>query len=284
MTHLALIGGLGAGTLVLYLWGVRRYDSMHRARRFPRMRAAAFVAGVLVTLAALLPPFDRYADLWFAMHMVQHLLLMLVAAPLLVIGTPLRLARQTGPEGVRWLVGRIVRSSVVQVLQFPVVSWALFVGVLWASHYSALYEAALEHPAIHHLEHALYLVAALLFWTPVVALEPSRWRISHPMRLLYLVTAGPPSVFLALSFYASNRVFYRHYEVIDALLGRSALADQQAGGEVMWILGGLPLLVAMLVVAASWARHDAQVARRIDAAADRANMAPGSDPGNVVAE
>lgn len=118
------------------------------------------------------------------------------------------------------------------------------------------------------LEHAAYVGAALLFWMPVVAAEPSPWTMSYPLRLLYLMVAGPPNVFLALSFYQSTRVLYPHYEVMNLLAGRSPLADQRAGGAVMWILGGIPLLVAMIAVAGSWARHEARLARRLDATLD----------------
>lgn len=254
--------------LGLYLAGVRRYDAAHRRRPFPRWRSAAFAGGVLVLWVALTPPIDTYAGTRFSVHMVQHLLLMLVAAPLVSLGVPVLLTRLAGPGSLRRALSRAVRHPVLQTLQFPVLTWGVFVAVLWGSHYSALYEAALESPVVHGLEHALYLGAALLFWMPVVAAEPSRWRMSHPLRLLYLAVAGPPSVFLALSLYQSTRVLYPHYEVTNLLAGRSPVDDQQAGGAVMWIFGGIPLLVAMILVAGSWARHEARLARRLDAAQD----------------
>jgi putative membrane protein len=262
------LAALCLNAVVLYLLGVRRYDAAHGRRPFSRWRAVAFVGGVVVLWVALTPPVDAYAHIRFAVHMVQHLLLMLVAAPLLVLGTPVTLARVTGSLGLRRALGRAVRHPLIRTLQFPVFTWGAFTGVMWGSHYSALYEAALERPAVHVLEHVLYLAAAVLFWMPVVAAEPSRWRMSHPLRLLYLMVAGPPNVFLALSLYQSTRVLYPHYDAMNLLAGRSPLADQRAGAAVMWILGGIPLLVAMIVVAGSWARHDALVAKRLDAALD----------------
>ena len=259
---------LCVGAVALYGVGVRRYDAAHRRRPFPRWRAAAFAAGVLVLWAALTPLMDAYANTRFAVHMVQHLTLMLVAAPLLVLGTPLLIARIVGPAALRRALSRAAHHPVAQALQFPVLAWAAFLAVLWGSHYSALYEAALERPGVHVLEHWLYLGTAVLFWMPVAAAEPSRWRMNHPLRLLYLVMAGPPSVFLALSLYQSTQILYPHYEVANLLAGRSPLADQRAGGAVMWILGGVPLLVAMIAVAGSWARHDARVAKRLDARLD----------------
>jgi putative membrane protein len=267
--HVAL-SAFCATAIAFYVAGVRRYDAVHR-RPFPRGRAVAFLAGMLVLWTSLTSPIDAYASTRFAVHMVQHLMLMLVAAPLLALGTPLLVARLAGPAALRRHWSRAVHHPVMRALQFPVLTWGGFIAILWGSHYSALYEAALERPAVHMLEHALYLGAALLFWMPVVAAEPSRWRLGHPLRLLYLVTAGPPSVFLALSLYQSTRVLYPHYEVANLLAGRSPLADQRAGGAVMWILGGIPLLVAMIAVAGSWARHEARLARRVDATLDAAS-------------
>lgn len=255
--------------MVLYLAGVRRYDTAHRPRPFPRWRVTAFVSGTLVLWASLVSPLDAYADRRFAVHMVQHLLLTLVAAPLLALGTPLAVGRRAAPAPVRRALGRALRHPIIHTLQFPVVTWSAFALVMWGSHYSALYETALERPLVHMLEHALYLGAALLFWMPVVAAEPSRWRMSHPLRLLYLMVAGPPNVFLALSLYQSTRVLYPHYEITNLLAGTSPLADQRAGAAVMWIAGGIPFLVAMVAVVASWARHEMLLARRFDAALER---------------
>lgn len=255
---------LSAEAVALYLGAARRYDAAHPRRPFPRWRRTAFGTGVLLIAAAFVGPVDRYADAWFSWHMAQHLLVMMAAAPLVLLGAPLLLLRQAGPLRLRRLLDRAVRSRAAQAAQFPIVAWGVYAVVLWGSHYSPLYEAALEHPWVHLLQHLGYLAAALLFWWPVVASE-SRWRLTHPGRLLYLFAAVPLNAFLALSLYQSARVLYPHYAVLAGLSGRSALADQQAGGAVMWILGGLVSLIAILAVAASWARHDAQVARRIDA-------------------
>src|SRR5262249_37485932 len=159
----------------------------HRPRPFPRWRITSFVSATLVLWAALVPPMDAYADRQFAMHMVQHVLLMLVAAPLLLLGTPLVLARLAAPAPWRRLFARALRPPAIQTLQFPALTWSAFAAVMWGSHNSTLYEAALERPLVHACEHALYLGAALLFWLPVVGAEPSPWRMSHPLRLLYLM-------------------------------------------------------------------------------------------------
>ena len=259
---------LSAGTLTLYVAGVRRYSSLHPLSPLPRYRPVSFTAGILALAAALASPLDAYADASFAAHMGQHLLLTMVAAPLLLLGTPIVLARQTAPLAVQRALAAVVHSRIVRGLLFPGVTWGTLAAVLWGSHYSRLYEAALEYPAVHALEHALYLGAGLLFWFPVVALEPSPWRMGYPLRVLYLFAASPLNAFLGMSLYQSPRPLYPHYAILARLRGASPLADQQAGGVIMWILGGLALVVAMLGVAAAWAHHDARMARHIDARLD----------------
>lgn len=254
-----------AGVIALYAAGVRRFNRLHPLSPLPRYRPAAFTAGVLALAVALGFPLDGYAGVFFAAHMAQHLLLTMVAAPLLLLGTPVVLARQTAPLFVQRVLAGVVHHGIMRGLLFPGVTWGALTAVLWGSHYSTLYEAALERPAVHALEHALYLGAALLFWFPVVALEPSAWRMGYPLRVLYLFAAAPFNAFLGVSLYQSPRPLYPHYVILARLRGASPLADQQAGGAMMWILGGLLLVVAMIGVAASWAHHDARVARHIDA-------------------
>jgi putative membrane protein len=252
--------------LVLYAWGVRRLG-LRPGAPVPPVRALCFALGVAAVLAALEGPIGASAGSLFSVHMIQHLLLTLVAAPLLLLGAPLLLARRSAGPGARRLLNRVVRGWAAGALTFPVVSWALFVAVMWGSHYSGLYEAALEHPAIHTLEHALYLGAAFVFWLPVTGMEPSRWRLAYPARLLYLFLAAGQNAFLGASLYQSGSVLYPHYAARGASAD-AALADQQLGGEAMWILGALASLVAVLLVVAAWMRSEERAARRLEALED----------------
>jgi cytochrome c oxidase assembly factor CtaG len=181
-------------------------------------------AGLLVVAVALSPPLDARADARLSAHMVQHVVLTMVAAPLLAAS---------------W-----ARAPRVH----PLLAWVLFAATGWAVHFSPLFEAALEHFPVHVLEHWLLLGTAVLFWAQVVG---PRARLSHPLRLLYLVVAMPQNTFLSLAILSSTTVLYPHYEAY----GR-ALADQRQAGGIMWVAGDLVLLVSVLVVAAAWARHE----------------------------
>jgi putative membrane protein len=243
---------------VLYTVGLRRYDARHPGAGFPRWRGAAFAAGLAALALALVGPVERLAGERFSWHMVQHLLLVMVAPPLLLLGRPLLLARRASSPRVRRMLTSALRSRAVHALTHPVVSWASFVSVLWATHFTGLYQLALTSGWIHAAEHVLYLGAGLLFWFPVVGAEPSPQRLSHGGRLLYLFAAASAGALLASTLYQSERVLYPAYG------GAGALADQHAAGAIMWIGEGLLFLFALLLVTASWARHDRREADRAD--------------------
>ena len=267
---------LGAGLLALYAGGIGRYNRRHPSRPFSRARAAAFATGILVAAASLGPPLDGLSAWFLSAHMAQHLLLMLVAAPLVLIGTPLRVARQSGVRLLEAASARVSHSRAAAALTWPPAAWACFAAVLAGSHFTPLYDAALEYPAVHVLEHALYLAAALVFWYPVVGLEPSRWRLGYGLRLLYLAAALPVQSFIGLAIFSSRHVLYPHYAVTAAVRGTSALADQQAGGLIMWLGGGLPVIAAMLVTAAAWAAEDRRAGDHLDGAERSSRNSPTS--------
>jgi cytochrome c oxidase assembly factor CtaG len=258
--------------LVLYAAALRRYNRRHPSRPFPPRRAAAFALGVLAAAAALGPPLDPLSAWLLSAHMVQHLLLMFVAAPLLVIGTPLRLARQSGVRTLERIAAWCAHSPLARAATWPPAAWGFYAATLVGSHFSPLYEAALEHPAVHVVEHALYLTAALLFWYPVVGLDPSPWRMGYGLRLLYLAAAIPVQSLLGVAFSSAVRPLYPHYAIAAAVRGTSVLTDQQIGGAIMWVGGALPMVSALVCVALAWAAEE----RRLADYADRAGPGGGT--------
>jgi putative membrane protein len=256
-----------------YVGAVRSVNEAHPASRVPPARPAAFLAGLAAIGIALLSPIDVYAESLLWVHMVQHLLLQAVAGPLLLLGAPITLALRAARPSLRRPMVRVLRSWPVHAVSFPVVAWLLFAGVNWGWHLSPLYNAALESPALHHLEHVVFLAAALLFWFPVVGLDPGRWRLPHPVRLLYLGLAMPQNSFLGVAIMSAGSVLYRHYATLDRRWGPSPLADQQLGGTLMWVVGDLAFLVGGAAVIAAWMRHEERRAARLDARLDAAERA-----------
>jgi cytochrome c oxidase assembly factor CtaG len=243
---------------------VLAYIRVRRAgRAFPWRAVAAFEAGTVVVAASLLGPVDALADASLAWHMVQHLALVTVAAPLLLLGAPLRLAMAALPARPAAVLARALNSTPLRALTHPAVAWLQFAVVLYGTHFSPLYEAALENEAVHIAEHVLYMASALIFWMPLLAVAPAPHAPPHPVRLLALFLALPMSAFLGFAFYVTQHVFYAHYAA-----HAGALDDQMNAGAVMWLAGGGPLLLALLWCVADWGARE----RRLGSIADGGNV------------
>jgi putative membrane protein len=240
----------------LYLSGARRVAG------WPRSRTAFFLAGSAVLVVAIASPVAVYTHALFSVHMVQHLLLTLVAAPLLVLGAPVTLAMRALPPTARRRVATLVHARPVAVVSAPLVAWCAFALVMWVTHFSPLYELALSNAAVHHAEHALYLAAGLLFFWPLAGLDPGARRLSHPMRLLYLLLAVPQQAFLGLAIFSAGEVLYPHYGAPGGAL--DPLADQALAGVIMWVVGDLLFLGALVAAVIAWMRHDELEAKRTD--------------------
>jgi putative copper resistance protein D len=221
---------------------------------------AAFGLGLVVAGCVLLGPVDDLSDASLSWHMVQHLGLAFVVAPLLLLGAPIRLALAALPAAGAARLAAVLRSAAVQALTNPAFALLQFTAVFYAAHFSPLYEAALEHPPIHALEHALFLGSAMIFWTPILAVAPAPHAPQHAVRLLMLFLALPMSAFLGFILYVMRAPLYPHYAALPG-----ALADQQNAGAVMWIGGGGPILVALLWCVADWGARE----RRLGIIADR---------------
>ena len=259
---IVLIGSSAAG--VAYVRASGRL--LHGDRVDPRWRGRrrCFLAGLGVLVVALQPPLDSMVETSFTAHMVQHLALTMVAAPLLVLGAPIRLALRAWPGDARRRLGRVLASRPVRVLSRPGFGWAAFVIVLWVTHLSSSYDLTLRNSAVHAAEHAAYLGTALLFWGPVAGVDPSPSRLSHPGRILFLFLAMPAMAFLGLAISTAPHVLVPHYAAAEGIAG--ALADQRAAGALMWGGSMFLLVPALAFVLLDWMRTDDREAARVDAA------------------
>jgi putative membrane protein len=222
-------------------------------------RSAALVwvgsAGV-VLVAALAPPMDELADASFAWHMTQHLVLFFAVPLLALAARPFEIFAAFAGKHVT--AGFVRITQPLHALAKPSVALAIFIATLWVTHFSGLYELALEHEPVHLAEHAFYITAGLIFWLPVLA-PPPLHPLNFPARLLYLVLALPQGAFLALALESARTPLYRHYAVV-AGSNALAVADQRDAAAVMWILGGLIVFSAFLITLTVWARREADAA------------------------
>lgn len=255
-------------------WAVRRVNRAHPATPVPRRRTVAFVGAQVALAFALLSGIDRYDTMLFSVHMVQHVLLMLVAAPLIALSAPITLLLRLSSHTTRrrWILP-ILHSRLVRVLSFPVVGWILFAAVMWIAHFSPLFNAALEDPLVHDFEHLLFIAVALLFWWPAVALDPAPWRMGHPVRVVHLFMEMTQNTFLAVVILNVTSVMYVHYATVVRAWGPSPIDDQRLAAGIMWIAGDLVFIAAIMAVVVGWVRFDAKDVKRVDRQADTAMVA-----------
>lgn len=239
-----------------YAVGVGRLHHRLEARRLVGLREiGAYGAGLATLFIALVSPIDGIADQLFWIHMIQHLLLLLLAAPMLVLGRPaLAFLWAFGPTG-RKRVGRastrLGLTRGINGLMHPIVVWPLFCGVFVLWHFPGPYQWALRDETIHTLEHLSFLIASLMFWSIVI--EPSgRRRLEFGPTLVFVTTAailsGLPGALISLA----PRPLYAAHASGEAAWGLSPLEDQQLAGLVMWIPGGFIYLAAVAFVFLQW--------------------------------
>jgi cytochrome c oxidase assembly factor CtaG len=227
-------------TAVVYLLGWSRLR-----RRLPlRVRsrhAVCFLASLATMLLALSFPVEMLAERWLSAHMVQHMLLMVVVAPLLWMGAPVAPLFVGLPRPIRGVVlalaNRPSARAVTRWILHPSVGWSAFAITFWAWHAPALYDLTLESDLWHHVEHACFLGSALLFWRPVILAWPARAIWPRWTMIPYLALAMFQSLPLAAILTFSDRVIYRGY---------SSLDDQALAGAIMWLPGSFPLLIPLL--------------------------------------
>jgi cytochrome c oxidase assembly factor CtaG len=208
----------------------------------------AFLSGLAVIVLALASPLHALGALLLQAHMLQHLLLMMVAPPLLWLGAPLLPMLHGLPRQLLRACGRPIFTCLpllwlTRAFSHPVVTWLLFVISTWAWHVPRLYEGALASDVWHHLQHLSFLVTGLAFWWPVLQPYPSRPVVPRWGLILYLALADLQNTILAAGLVFSERVLYPTYDVMPRLWGVSALDDQAAAGALMWVPGSIAFLL-----------------------------------------
>lgn len=244
-----------AAAALLYSLGGRRW------RKREPLREAAFVAGLLTIVVSLDGPIDRYADELFWVHMLQHVLLLTVAPPLILLGRPWPRMWRALPLQVRTTVGRSIAkarwTAPLRALARPLPAWVLFNGAIVVWHIPFAYNATLSSYSIHQLEHAMFFFTGLLFWARVIDPGPLRPRLDWPVRVAYTVGAMVVGWVLAITLVLVPTPLYSHYaSLVHRPGGISAITDQQLAGGVMWVLGSISYTIVFLVGFYRWLEPD----------------------------
>jgi putative membrane protein len=257
-----------AGAAVLYLWGVIRVKRIEGSP-WSHRRTGTFLGGLVVTFVAIETVIGAYDDQVFYDHMIQHLLLVMIAGPLLAMGAPLDLLQRASSGKTRVAVDAALGSRAAGLIGHPVTAFILYAALIPFTHLTNFYNDTLSNELVHDNEHMAFLVVGYLFWRPVVGIEPSRHPLSPPLQLLYLALAVPIDTFTGLALTATNHEIFSFYNTFTRGWGPSRLTDLHIGGSIMWVGGDGLMFVAMIPVAIRWVRAEEERTRELDAELDR---------------
>lgn len=249
----------------IYLYGVRRVRG-----RWPLRRSLAFLGGIGCVLVALESGIDAYDDRMLSAHMVQHMLLLLIAPLLLLEGRPLILALRVLPARQRRRLAAALPT--IRPLTRPLPCLAVFYAVLLLTHVPGFYDATLRHPALHELEHALYLASGLLMWWPLLDGDPvPGYRLGGLARLGYVIATMPPMALIGSYLSRAPSLVYSGYAAPAQTLHLSALTDQAQAGALMWVGGNIVMVATGLCVTVAALRAE----ERRMAARERSSLGAG---------
>jgi putative membrane protein len=258
---------------VLFTVGLHRlWREAPKRRSIRTWEALCFAGGWLALIIALVSPVHAWGRVLFSAHMSQHEILMLVAAPLLVLGRPLIAFLWALPLNWSRGLGNIGKIAWInrtwRALTIPLVAWLVHAVALWTWHIPALFEATLRSDAIHTLQHLSFLLSALLFWWALI--HGPQGAMGYGAAVLYLFTTSVHSGALGALITIAGSVWYPSYAPLTASWGLTPLEDQQLGGLIMWIPASLVYVIAGLALFAGWLREaDLRATRR-----ERLELAP----------
>ena len=227
-------------------------------------RSISYLAGLLVLWIALMSPIDVLSGQFFYMHMIQHLLLVMIAPPLLLLANPMPIMMWGLPSTLRLEVGRWLRPGakfrqVVRALTTPGLVWLYFVAALVGWHDPRIYNLTLVSDLVHDLEHLTFFGTAMLFWWHVIGSAPRiHRRLSLGVRAGYALSAVPASALTGATIAFAREPIYTYYTTVPRLGAMTVMEDQMLGGVIMWIPGSMMYIIAALILIAHFVRSEAK--------------------------
>jgi putative copper resistance protein D len=240
-----------------YLWATLLVRTRHPARPWPWLRTASFLVSVVVVLLATCGAIAVYDQALFSFHMIQHLMLIMVAPPLLVAGRPLTLLLHVTRNPAHRRIVRVARSRLVSLALSPPAALAGYTVTIIGTHLTRLMGVFMRHPWLGQLEHLLYLVAGYQFFVLLFGDEPIRWKLSMPGRLALCVLAMGVDTFAGLVLLQAQTPI----AMVPHNWGAGPLRDTQTGGAIMWVGGDGIMVVLIVLLFRSWTRRPEAVRR-----------------------
>ncbi|MGD1221176.1 cytochrome c oxidase assembly protein [Streptomyces krungchingensis] len=265
----ACLVGLG-----LYGWGVVRLA--RRGDKWPVGRTAAFVVGVLTVMLVMCTGLNDYGMVMFSVHMVQHMVISMLSPILILLGAPITLALRAlpvastrGTKGPRELLLMFLHSRYMRIVTHPAFTIPLFIASLYALYFSPLFDFLMGSKAGHIAMMCHFLAVGLVFFWPIMGVDPGPHRPGHLMRMLELFAGMPFHAFFGIALMMASEPMVSTYKHPPASLGIDALADQSAAGGIAWAFSEVPSVLVLLALLFQWYRSEQRQARRTDRAADR---------------
>jgi putative copper resistance protein D len=263
--------------LVLYLWGVKRNNALHPRHRWSAGKTAAWIGALVTTAVSIFTFVGVYDAELFWVHMVQHLLLIMVAAPLFAVASPIDLAWKSTTGTAHIVVTEVLRSGIAKFLGHWAVAFVLYAVLIPISHLTSWYNLTLENDGLHNAEHLAFLIVGYLFWRQIFGNDPNCYRLHPAMQFFYLFLAIPIDTFTGLSLAGTTKEMFPAYLATHRTWGPSYVNDLHIGGSIMWVVGDTLMLWPMIPVALRWMHQEERKAERIDRELDAQALAEQGD-------
>ncbi|MFD3314361.1 cytochrome c oxidase assembly protein [Streptomyces sp. NPDC058694] len=259
--------------LALYGWGVVRL--VRRGDAWPVGRTVAFVVGVLSVMLVLCTGLNDYGMVMFSVHMVQHMVISMLSPILILLGAPITLALRALPtagrdrKGPRELLLMFLHSRLMKVVTHPAFTIPLFIASLYALYFTPIFDFLMDSKTGHIAMMCHFLAVGLVFFWPIMGVDPGPHRPGYLMRMLELFAGMPFHAFFGIALMMASEPMVQTYKNPPASLGINALADQTAAGGIAWAFSEIPSVLVLLALLFQWHRSEERQARRADRAADR---------------
>jgi len=233
-------------------------------------QVVSFLVGLATILLTVFGPIAAYDSTFLSLHMVQHFVLITIAPPLLLFGAPMTvLMVAMGSSKRRRYILPLLHSSLFRFFTHPLVGIALFIIVPTFWYVTPAFASSLTSVPLHFIGYAVFLFAGIHYWWPIVGNNPTRWTLSYPVRLVYVLALVPIHAFLGLLFHEPDNVIYEQFLFIPRTWGPSPLLDQQIAGAFMFIFGEAVGLIVVMIVAVQWSRYEDRVGKRLNVMLDK---------------
>ncbi|WP_031506976.1 cytochrome c oxidase assembly protein [Streptomyces megasporus] len=266
-----LIGCLLA--LGLYGWGVVRLR--RRGDAWPVSRTVSFVLGVLTVALVMCTALNNYGMVLFSVHMVQHMVISMLSPILVLLGAPVTLTLRALPSAGRgrkgpreWLVA-LLHSRYMRVITHPLFTIPMFIASLYALYFTPLFDFLMSSRPGHIAMMVHFLAVGLIFFWPIMGVDPGPHRPGYVMRILELFAGMPFHAFFGIAMMMASTPLVDTYANPPASLGVTALDDQEMAGGIAWAFSEIPSVIVLIALLIQWYFSEQRQARRSDRAADR---------------